>query len=333
MVRAAIVGLGWWGLQITESLRGSSLVDIVIGVDPDAESRARAQSVGLQTCETLDQVLRREDIDAVIICSPHRFHRDQMLACAAAGKHIFCEKPFSTTSAEAEEVLAAVERAGVALGIGHERRFESAIVELQRQASSGELGQLLVFEGNFSQDKFLNLDPSNWRLSPVEAPVGPLSATGIHLVDLAISLFGKPVSVLARLSTQATTFANGDTLAISLSFGGGQTALITAILTTPFVGRVALYGSTGWVEIRDRSHPEKSSGWDVISVKRGEEPETHFVAPEPTVRWNIERFAESIEGIREYPVPHEQIRANVRAFEAISRSAVSGQIVEISTER
>ena len=141
------------------------------------------------------------------------------------------------------------------------------------------------------------------------------------------------MSVLARLSTQATTFANGDTLAISLSFEGGQTALITAILTTPFVGRVALYGSTGWVEIRDRSHPEKSSGWDVISVKRGEEPETHFVAPEPTVRWNIERFAESIEGIREYPVPHEQIRANVRAFEAISRSAVSGQIVEIRTER
>ena len=100
------------------------------------------------------------------------------------------------------------------------------------------LGVPLVVEGNFSQDKFLDLDPGNWRLSNAEAPVGPLSATGIHLVDLAIAVLGRPVDVLARLSTQATAFENGDTLTVTLGFEKGQTALITAVLTTPVPGSV-----------------------------------------------------------------------------------------------
>ena len=156
--------------------------------------------------------------------------------------------------------------AGLQLGIGHERRFEPAVVALRHAIADGELGTPLVFEGNFSQDKFLDLPADNWRLSAIEAPVGPLSATGIHLVDLAISIFGRPTQVWARLSTQATSFANGDTLAITLAFEKGQTALITAILATPFVGRVTVLGSEGWVEIRDRSHPEDPQGWDVTTA-------------------------------------------------------------------
>ena len=152
-------------------------------------------------------------------------------------------------------------------------------VALRHAITDGELGTPLVFEGNFSQDKFLDLPADNWRLSAVEAPVGPLSATGIHLVDLAISIFGRPTQVWARLSTQATSFANGDTLAITLAFEKGQTALITAILATPFVGRVTVLGSEGWVEIRDRNHPEDSQGWDVTRQVRGEPASSDFFPP------------------------------------------------------
>lgn len=163
--------------------------------------------------------------------------------------------------------------------------------KLRRAIADGELGIPLVFEGNFSQDKFLDLAPDNWRLSAVEAPVGPLSATGIHLVDLAISIFGRPTQVWARLSTQATTFANGDTLTITIAFEKGQTALITAILATPFVGRVTVLGSQGWAEIRDRNHPEDPQGWDVTRQIRGQALESRFYPPHPSVRENIETFA------------------------------------------
>ena len=146
--------------------------------------------------------------------------------------------------------------AKVQLGIGHERRFEPGIIDLRARLAAGELGTALLMEGNFSQDKFLALPADNWRLSAEDAPVGPLSATGIHLVDLSIALLGRPKEVWARLATRGSPFANGDTLGVMIAFELGATAMLTAILATPFMGRIAVYGSQGWIEIRDRTHPE-----------------------------------------------------------------------------
>ena len=129
--------------------------------------------------------------------------------------------------------------------------------------AAGELGTALLMEGNFSQDKFLALPADNWRLSAEDAPVGPLSATGIHLVDLSIALLGRPKEVWARLATRGSPFANGDTLGVMIAFESGAIAILTAILATPFMGRIAVYGSQGWIEIRDRTHPEHPTGWDV----------------------------------------------------------------------
>lgn len=329
LINAAIVGLGWWGQNIARELATSERIRPVLGVDPEPASQERARARGLPAMASLQDALDAPQIDAVILCSPHRFHSAQIIAAAEAGKHVFCEKPFCTTSAEADAAIVAVEAAGVRLGIGHERRFEPAVMELQARCRSGELGTPLVFEGNFSQDKFLALPPDNWRLSSAEAPVGPLSATGIHLVDLAISIFGEPSEVWARLSTRATSFENGDTLSVTLAFASGATAVITAILTTPFIGRMCVLGSEGWMEIRDRSHPESPAGWDVTTVHRGYEKEERFFPPSAAVRDNLERFADAIEGVGDYPVTTAEIRANVKAFEAIVRSALSGTVEKV----
>jgi predicted dehydrogenase len=101
---------------------------------------------------------------------------------------------------------------------------------------------------------------------------------------------------------------------------------VTAILATPFVGRVALYGSKGWIEIRDRTHPEQPSGWDVTTACRGAAPEAAFWPPHPAVRDNLEAFAAAIEGGAPYPVTLAEMAANVRTFEAVTRSAISGRI-------
>ncbi len=328
MINAAVVGLGWWGRKVVGDLSGSDHVQIVAGVDVDAAARDAMRPVLATVTGDLDDVLRDDAVDAVILCTPHKFHTDQIIAAAAHGKHVFCEKPLSASGADAQRAVDAITGAGLQLGIGHERRFEPAVVALRHAIADGELGTPLVFEGNFSQDKFLDLPADNWRLSAIEAPVGPLSATGIHLVDLAISIFGRPTQVWARLSTQATSFANGDTLAITLAFEKGQTALITAILATPFVGRVTVLGSEGWVEIRDRSHPEDPQGWDVTRQVRGEQASSAFFQPHSSVRENIESFAKAVSGEAVYPIPLEEMVANARTFEAITRSALSG-VVEV----
>ena len=330
MIRAAVVGLGWWGRTIVRQLAASEHLRVVLGVEPDAVSRSAAEADGLVTTADLQQALASEDVDAVVLCSPHRFHVDQVIAAAAAGKHVFCEKPFSTSGADADRAIAAVHQAGLQLGVGHERRFEPAVQELQQRVRDGDLGVPLVFEGNFSQDKFLALPPDNWRLSATQAPVGPLSATGIHLVDLAISLLGRPAEVRAHLATRATSFANGDTLSVTATFPGGEIAVVNAVLATPFLGRVCLLGSAGWMEIRDRRHPEDPRGWDVSVQHRGEqEPQARFFPPAPAVRANLEAFAQAAAGGPAYPVSPAEISANVHTFEAISRSALADRAVPV----
>ncbi|MGA9746848.1 MAG: Gfo/Idh/MocA family oxidoreductase [Nocardioides sp.] len=326
MIKAAVVGLGWWGQKIVADLQESTDLEVVLAVDVDESARERITAYGVRTVATLDEALADDAVEAVVLCTPHRLHAEQILAAAAAGRHVFCEKPLTTSGQEARAVIAAVREAGVQLGIGHERRFEPAVQQLREMCRSGELGTPLVLEGNFSQDKFLDLPADNWRLSDVHAPVGPLSATGIHLVDLAIAVFGRPTEVWARLGTHATNFENGDTLTVTMGFEKGQTALITAILTTPFAGRVTVLGSKAWVEIRDRNHPEDPQGWDVTTVHRGADPETTFYPPHPSVRDNLEAFARAAGGLEPYPVSLEEMQSNVEAFEAITRSARSGLV-------
>ncbi len=329
MIRAAIVGLGWWGQTIASHLATSEIIKPVLGIDPLEAMRAKGAALGLKTSARFEDALARSDIDAVILCTPQDHHAAQIETAAKSGRHVFCEKPLCTTAADAERAIAAVKKANVQLGIGHERRFEPAVIEMRKRFADGEFGNALVLEGNFSQDKFLNLPPDNWRLSNTANPVGPLSATGIHLVDLSIAILGKPTQVWARLATLGSQFANGDTLSISIGFESGTTATLNAVLATPFMGRLALLGSKGWMEIRDRTHPENPAGWDVTRVHRDQPPETAYYRPHPAVRDGLEAFGRAALGKGLYPVTYDEMLSNVRTFEAIQRSASSGRIEPI----
>ena len=329
MINAAIVGLGWWGGIIHRQLASSDVIRPVLGVEPADAARQAAEAAGLETTARFEDALDRTDIQAVILTTPHRHHAAQIIAAAEAGKHVFCEKPLCTSAREMEAVAEAVTAAKVQLGIGHERRFEPGIIDLRARLAAGELGTALLVEGNFSQDKFLALPADNWRLSALDAPVGPLSATGIHIVDLSIALLGKPKEVWAQLATRGSSFANGDTLGVMIAFESGTSALLTAILATSFMGRIAVYGSQGWIEIRDRTHPEHPTGWDVAIALRGKTPAMHFLPPHPAVRDNLEAFGRAVAGEAPYPVSLAEIDANVRTFEAIARSAQSGKLERV----
>ncbi|WP_213451286.1 Gfo/Idh/MocA family protein [Rhizomonospora bruguierae] len=330
MLNVAVIGLGWWGRKMVADLRASDSVRVVLGVDPTPAGRAAAAALGVPVSSDLGAALRDASVEAVVLCSPHAVHAAQIIASAAAGRHVFCEKPLATTRAEASRAVTACQEAGVVLGVGHERRFEPPVMRLRDLCAARAIGQPLVFEGNFSQNKFLALPRDNWRLSAEAAPVGPLSATGIHLVDLAVAVLGRPCQVLATLSNRATGFANGDTLTIHLGFDGGRTALITACLTTPFLGRVCVIGSRGWAEIRDREHPEDPQGWDMTVALDGSAPATTKHPPHPAVRSNVEAFAAAVRGTAPYPVAAHEMLATAAAFEAITRSVRSHRVEPIN---
>jgi predicted dehydrogenase len=329
MIKAAIIGLGWWGHTILRTLLNSTIIAPVLAVDPAGEARASAAALGVETTARFEDALASPNVDAVILCTPQQHHAGQIIAAARSGRHVFCEKPLCTSAADAQAAIAAVRKAGVQLGLGHERRFEPAVIEMRRRFASGEFGNPMLLEGNFSQDKFLKLPRDNWRLSGAINPAGPLSATGIHMVDISIALLGRPTRVWARLAQLGSDFDNGDTLSMTIGFESGATAMLGAVLATPFLGRLALLGSKGWMEIRDLSHPENSTGWDVTSVHRDQAPVTAFYPPHPAVRDNLEAFGRAALSEAPYPIALDEMLVNVRSFEAIQRSVKSGTIETI----
>jgi predicted dehydrogenase len=333
MLKVAVVGLGWWGRNIVTQLQGNGKLRTVVLVDVNAEAGAAfAQSSGVAFEADYAAALANPEVQGVILCTPHSQHCEQVVAAAQAGKHVFCEKPLSMSRLEVLRAVAAVEGAKVVLAVGHERRFEPPIVEAMRLLHSGVLGTALQVEANFSQDKFLALAPDNWRLSGKEAPAGPMTATGIHLLDLAVGVFGEASTVYASVKQLGSPLVNGDTLAALVSFRSGGHALISAILATPFAGRFAIYGSKGWVEVCDRAHPEMSEGWTLKCCIRGQNEgqplQTEFPAVSGVLR-NLEAFSEAAQGGTAYPVPRSQMIANISALEAVFKSASSGEIERV----
>jgi len=333
-VRVGVVGYGWWGKVISRHLASSPWFSLRAVAETDTTVRAGlvadAGRGGFDVVDDAETLIARTDLDAVVLCTPHASHAQQIVDAAHAGKHVFCEKPLCLTLADAQRALDACRQRQLVLGIGHERRFEPAVMALRELVGAGALGTVLQIEGNFSQDKFFALPPDNWRLSNRYAPVGPLTATGIHLVDLAVAILGHPEAVWARLATRGSSFENGDTLGILLAFPGGANALLSAVLATPFEGRFAVYGSAGWVEIRDRTHPEQPTGWDVTRALRGQPRITEFWPPAPAVLANLEAFGRAVCGVEPYPVAAAEMLANVASLEAIMKSVRTGGLERVA---
>ena len=327
----AVIGLGWWGRTIVPLLKGGAKLKVVKGVDPAPAAAAFAASQGLAYETSFERALQDPAVQAVALCTPHSQHTAQIIAAAQAKKHVFCEKPLSMSRAEVLRAVQACTDNEVALAVGHEKRFEPPVQEVFRLARSGELGTPLQIEANFSQDKFLSLEPDNWRMSQTEAPAGPMTATGIHLLDLAVGLLGPAQQVYARVRQLGSRLVNGDTLGILVTHKSGAHSLISAVLATPFDGRFAVYGNRAWAEVRDKAHPEAPEGWVLTVKKRNSQPHSISFPPAKAVLANLEAFADAAAGRAPYPVPQEQMIANVCALEAVFRSATSGKVETVES--
>jgi predicted dehydrogenase len=324
-----VIGLGWWGRVIVPLAKSSTKLRVVAVADPDPAAAQVAGPQSVPLAKSYEDVLENPGVEGVVLCTPHTLHTDQIVRAANAGKHVFCEKPLSLSRKEVLRAVEACNQNGVKLAVGHEKRFEPPIHELMRMAKSGELGTPLQIEANFVQDKFLSLPPDNWRLSAKEAPAGPMTATGIHLLDLSIGVMGPAERVLASVKTLGSELRNGDTLGILVNFRSGANALLSAILATPFDGRFAVYGSKGWAEVRDKAHPESPRGWTLTTHLRGGEKQTRDYPPAKAVLANLEAFADAAMGGAPYPVPQAEMIANVSALEAIFRSAANGNVERV----
>jgi len=335
MIGVAMVGLGWWGRKMSVLVRGQSrTMRIVRAVEPNHNAAAGfAAELGVPLSADLAEALADPAVDAVILATPHALHGQQIAAAVRASRHVFCEKPLALTRAEAERAVRLCRDAGLVLGMGHERRFEPPMAAMLADAAAGRLGTLLQVEGQFSHDKFLALAADNWRLQPDHAPAAGMTATGIHLTDLAVKLLGPASEVLVTCEQRASSLKSGDTLSAYARFAGGGTAYISASLAMPFVSRFAVYGSEGWVDIRDKAHVEAPAGWVVTRGRRNSPITVEEVGPAEPVLANLDAFARAVAGEAPYPITGDEMIANIALLEAIVAGAQSRRLEHVAAQQ
>jgi predicted dehydrogenase len=330
MIGVALVGYGWWGQHIARRLKGHSQFDLRGVVEPAAALHENIHAQGLAVLPSYEAALADPTVQAVILTSPNDLHDAQIAGAVTAGKHVFCEKPLSLSAANARKSVESCRAAGLVLGIGHERRFEPAILGLRKLLDAGALGTIMHTEMAFSHNKLIGLTADSWRTTKAFAPAAGMTQMGIHLTDLLIAFYGPVESLHAFTASRSLGWETGDVVTVQLKFRAGMTATLQAILHTPHFIRTHVFGTDMWVEIRNATHPDTPGGQATMQRYRSiDETETEVFDWTDSVTANLEAFGAAIRGEAPYPYSDFELIHNIEVLDAIVKSAETGEAVRL----
>ena len=200
----------------------STLVAVMRRNGKLAEDYARRHGVGRWSADAED-ILRAPDIDAVYIATLTDSHRDYTLRCAAAGKHVYVEKPMGMTHAECQDMIAACARAGVSLWVGYYRRALPRFLAVKSLVESGAIGTVRAVVSRVSQ-RLPEMTPDNpilWRVDAEKSGGGFFFEGACHTFDFLDFMFGPIVGVRAIAANQAGAWAPEDMVAATWRFDSG----------------------------------------------------------------------------------------------------------------
>jgi predicted dehydrogenase len=314
MLNTAIVGLGWWGKTLVKAASDfGAPIRFVRGVTLEPDSvRGFAAEHKIAIGTSFEEVLADPQIQAVILATPHSKHRAQVEAAAAAGKQIYCEKPFALSKADAAAMLEACQRAGVLIAVGHHFRLMPSMRVLAKLKEDGVFGTIMHVEGNYSHDWLANYPADSWRMAAEESRAGGMTGMGIHVLDCFRDLVG-PMKRISALSTaRALTLPTGDTTAALIEFENGSTGTLATTLKTPFDWRIAIYG--------ENCHAESVSETRTIVRCAGEESEVIDRPADNHLGRNLDYFAKAALGQGTFPISPAGILQTASALEAVFKS-------------
>jgi predicted dehydrogenase len=231
----ALVGLGSLSeKQIAPALqktRNCRLAGIVTGTPAKAaewQKKYNLPANAIYNYENMSEMSKNKDIDIVYVVTPNSLHLPHSLAAAAAGKHVFCEKPLEINTERAQKIVDACKKAGVLLGVGYRCQFEANNLECVRLAREKVLGDVKIIDANFG---FAIGDPTQWRLKHALAGGGALLDVGIYCLQTARMITGEePVWLSAsEVKTDPVKFKEVDeTITWMMKFPSGVTANCTS---------------------------------------------------------------------------------------------------------
>jgi len=215
---------------------------------------------------TYNEIIKDDDIQLVIVNTPDHLHFDMAKQALLAGKHVVVEKPFTQTTKEAEQLIELAEKNHLVLSVFQNRRWDNDFLTIKKLIQDQNLGRLVEMESHF--DRYRNFIPNTWREDPSNG-TGTLYNLGSHLIDQALSLFGKPLSIFADIRQFRSGAKVDDSFHIILEYNNLRVVLGANYLSKIPRPRFILYGTEG-AFIKNGLDPQEQ---DLKSGKRPSSPD------------------------------------------------------------
>ncbi len=324
-VRAAVVGIGWWSDVLADAVKRGTSVEIVTCFTRSEEKRkAFAAKYGCNSSASYEEILKDPSIEAIINTTPNNVHLETTAQAAAAGKHVFLDKPIANTVAEGFEIAKVCEKHNVVLSLGYQRRRESHFRWIKNEIDQGRFGKLVQAEGNISRDRLGKIDLSSWRYQSEGMPGGVMLQIGIHYVDVLEFLMGPVRRVTGRSAQLVLPGDNPDVANLILEHENGAISNLTASYASASeYYMMNIYGKTA------------SAYYDLFGglrhLKQGDAKPTAIACENnDTIREEVDEFAACVRNQTKPETDGYWAARNLAVIKAGVRSAKEGRGIEVA---
>jgi predicted dehydrogenase len=241
-----VVGTGGWARGFWAEAQKAPEVKLVACWNRTRErAEVFAERYGGEVAQSLEALIAHPQVEAIANFSANNFHCQPTLMAAAAGKHVFVDKPIANTVEESAKMIEACRRAGVTLMVGHSTRYSGTSRALKALVESGRLGQIAMVEANVSHSGGTRLGEGEWRWHWEEAPGGPLMQLSIHAFDTLHYLFGPTKRATALSVRDLLPSEIEDVFLVLLEFESGLLVYVGTNYLSPPAHFLRVYGRGG----------------------------------------------------------------------------------------
>jgi predicted dehydrogenase len=273
------------------------------------------------------KMLRRKDLDVVMVMTPSGMHADFAITAAKRGKHVITTKPMEVTLKRCDKMIAAAQKAGVKLAVDFEMRFYPQVRWIKAAIEAGEFGKLIFGEARckwFRTQAYY--DAGGWRGTWKMDGGGALANQSIHVIDTLVSLMGKPVEVYAQTATVAHKIETEDFGLAMINFENGARGSVLGTTTMPGGTEfgVEVHGETGGGSTLRTKYATEEVQWFFTGDKK--QPTTPLpVAPKNVV----EDFIACMRDNRDPLVTGAEGRRSIELLTAIYKSSEKHKAVKV----
>lgn len=335
-----ITGSGFMGRTHAEAVSavpGFRLVAVTSG----RRAQGLAERFGIDEEPDVERLVRRADVDAIIVTTPHHVHVHDAVACIAAGKDVLVEKPLATTVSDCDRMIAAARRRSVTLAVGYHQRFRRNNVEARRLIREGAIGRILTVQTTMLTEASLR-DGGGWEWWDDPASLGHVLNSAPHGIDLLRWCMGTEIAAVSALSRSFLTRApvENTTLAL-LSFHNGALLSLYSTNLMPDPGfpgesfRLRIMGSEGLMDLDPFGDLKLAAGgtWRTVSTQ----PAARFIAADVPLsparlrayERQLRAFGDAIEGKPSRIGSGRDGRAGVEAVTAMLEASRTGTVIHL----